>query len=356
MRSADISSLGGKKILMRVDFDVPVREGMIQESYRVRKQAEAIGQLARQKAHVLLVAHISAIPSFATIQAQLSELVGYDLGLIRTLEEIQDFLSGETKIALLENIRMWPGEEANDTEFARQLSAGFDTYVNNAFAVAHREHASVAAITTHLDSYAGPLVTSETEQLASAVSALHKVVVMGGAKASTKIPVIKNLLATSDKILVGGVIANDFLKARGQDVQQSVVDENAAELLAGIDLSDARLVIPEDFNISDGKFLDIGSKSIEKFSAILRLSKVIVWNGPMGKFEDPQFMTATEAVAKAIIDSGALSIIGGGDTISAVDRLNLVDSFTFVSTGGGAMLAFLAGQQLPALTALGYYG
>ncbi|MDP2648269.1 MAG: phosphoglycerate kinase, partial [Candidatus Yanofskybacteria bacterium] len=181
-----------------------------------------------------------------------------------------------------------------------------------------------------------------------------KFVIMGGSKAATKIPVIKNLLPRSEAILVGGVIANDILFVKGQDIGDSVHDQDADVLLQEIDLTNEKLVIPTDFIIEAGKFLDIGEDSTQKFIEIIKTAKTVVWNGPVGMAEDPRFARGTEVIAQAIIDSGALSVLGGGDTIAAVHRLNLIDKFSFISTGGGAMLSFLAGDKLPGLTALNY--
>ncbi|MEK7125194.1 MAG: phosphoglycerate kinase [Patescibacteria group bacterium] len=359
MKTIDqLNDIAGKKVLLRADFDVAVNaDGTVREPFRIQRQRATIDFLLSRGARVLIAAHISAIPSFAAIAEQISTIVGQPLSVLKTLEDIPAFLAGNETIALLENIRTWPEEEKNDDAFAATLAHGFDYYVNNAFAACHREHASVVAIARHLPSYAGLLVEEEVATLDEVIRApaAGKVVIMGGAKASTKIPVIKYLLDKAESVLVGGVIANDMAKALGRDVGSSVVDENYAELLAGLDLADARLVIPEDFVIADGKFLDIGARSTEQFLSSIGKARTVVWNGPLGMFEDERFRMATSRVAQAIVDSGAGSIIGGGDTITALDTSGLLDKFGFVSTGGGAMLMFLAGEKLPGLEVLGYY-
>lgn len=351
----EISDLKGKKVLLRVDFDVPVSEkGEIEEPFRIKKQKEMLDYLVEHGAHVVMVAHISAVQSFADLIPQLHLLLGHEINFIKSVAEIGAYLEHYSGPALIDNIRQNPGEEKNDPEFAKQLADGFDLYINNAFAVCHRNHASVSAITKVLPSYAGLLVEQEVAQLNKVIEAPKegKVVIMGGAKASTKVPVIKYLIDKAETILLGGVVANDFLKEKGQDMGSSVVDADAHELLTGLDLNDSRLVIPKDFVVFDNKILDIGEEAMRQYLDIISKAKMIIWNGPMGLFENPVFSKGTDEIANAVISSKAISIIGGGDTISAVGKLGTLDRFSFVSTGGGAMLAFLAGDKLPGLDAL----
>jgi len=205
-----------------------------------------------------------------------------------------------------------------------------------------------------LPSYAGLLIEQEIAELSKAVqtSSEGKIVIMGGAKASTKVPVIKNLITKAEAVLVGGVVANDILKQKGQDMGSSVVDEDLHLLFTDLDLNDSRLHIPKDFVVFDNKILDIGEQTMKTYIDMIRGAKTIIWNGPMGLFENPIFAKGTNEVAQAIVSSSAVTIMGGGDTISAVDALHLLDRFSFVSTGGGAMLAFLAGDSLPGLEEL----
>lgn len=370
MKNLKQVDLKDKKVLLRVDFDVPVNDdGQIEESFRIKKQKETLDYLVDHGAQVVMVAHISDQSvgrSFANLIPQLHMLLGYEINFLKTMPEIETYFDHYAGPALLDNIRQNEGEEKNDPEFARQLASGFDLYVNNDFAVCHRNHASVSAITKLLPSYVGFLIEEEVAKLKDVIDVPKdgKILIMGGAKASTKIPVIKNFLNKADKILIGGVIANDILKAKGQDVGDSVVDSNASELLAGLDLNNMQLVMPKDFNISDNKILDIGPEAIEEFSEIIKNSKMIIWNGPMGIFEEDKFAEGTRAIAQAITESGAFKVIGGGDTISAVDKFGLGGRFdssrssgqAFVSTGGGAMLSFLAGDKLPGLEVMGFYG
>lgn len=365
-----INDLTGKKVLLRTDFDLPILEnGMIAEIFRIKKQKETIDYLANKDAKIVLVAHISppAGGSFSAILPQLEQILNRKIEFIRDIPDIQKFLnSSGASIGLLDNIRNFKGEKENDESFASELAKGFDIYVNNAFAVCHRNQASVSAITSFLPSYAGFLIEEEIRNLQKAMSAPieDKVIIIGGAKASTKAPVIKNFLDKAEMILLGGVVANDVIKQKGYDVGDSLVDENVAEVLAGIDLNNPKIVIPEDFNLSGERILDIGPKTAERYSRIISNAKTVIWNGPMGMFEKEEFSKGTKAVAEAVIGVRN-SIIGGGDTISAIGKLGLIDpdsisfqdnygasKFTFISTGGGAMLEFLAGNVLPGIRAL----
>lgn len=351
----DIPDLKNKKILLRVDFDVPVSvDGQIEESFRIQKQKEAIDDLATKGAHIVMVAHISAVPSFEGLMPQLCRLLGREVQFIKSIAEAGQYLEHYAGPALLDNIRQNPGEEKNDPDFARQLGAGFDYYVNNAFAVCHRNHASVSAIASVLPGYAGPLIVEEIGQLEKIIDApaAGKVIIIGGAKASTKVPVIKNLIGKSEHVLTGGVVANDILKEKGQDMGSSVVDGDFHALLMSLSLDDSRLSIPKDFIVFDNKILDIGEETMRLYLDIIAGAKLIIWNGPMGLFENPIFAKGTNEIAQAIIASPAFSVIGGGDTISAVDKLGILNKFNFVSTGGGAMLEFLSGKTLPGIAAL----
>lgn len=369
----EIQDLKEKKVLLRVDFDVPVENGKIQENFRIEKQKEMLDYLVEKGAKVVMMAHISASESFSDLIPQLHILLGHEIGFIKKIEDIAGYLEHYSGPALLENIRNFPGEVENSEEFARNLAnpstssrqGGFDLYVNNAFAVCHRNHASVSAITKILPSYAGLLIQKEVAELEKVIRAPKegKIVVMGGAKAATKIPAIKNLLDKSEVILIGGVIANDALKLRGYNIQDSVVDENPAELFEGIDLYDARLQFPEDFAMGENKILDIGRNTIKAYQEFIEKASMTIWNGPMGLYEDPQFTIGTNQIALAIVENDkAYKVLGGGDTIAAVNKMNLLNRFntstslgtSFVSTGGGAMLDFLAGKELPGLVALGY--
>ena len=367
----DIADLKDKKVLLRVDFDVPVSDkDEIQESFRIKKQKEVLDYLVSHDAKVIMVAHISdksVDDSFASLVPQLHLLLGYEINFIKTVLEIGAYLANYAGPALLENIRQNSREKENDPEFAKQLAVGFDIYVNNDFAVSHRNHASVSAVAGLLPSYAGFVVEEEVARLSEVINSPKegKVIVIGGAKTETKVPVIKNFMGKAGRILIGGVVANDIMKERGTDIGASLADKNSKELLAGLDLASSVLVLPKDFVISENKILDIGQETEKEYADIINNASMIIWNGPMGMFEKLEFAHGTRAIAEAMITSKASKIIGGGDTISAVDSFGLLGKFSaeggsasggnFVSTGGGAMLAFLAGEKLPGLEVLGYY-
>ncbi|OGM96209.1 MAG: phosphoglycerate kinase [Candidatus Yanofskybacteria bacterium RIFCSPHIGHO2_02_FULL_38_22b] len=353
----DIPDLKDKKILLRVDFDVPVdKQGIIIDSFRVKQQKETIDLLVSRGAKVFMVAHSNYIISFELIVEQLQDLLGYTIKFIHDIQTVSKRQINEG-LALLENIRVHEGEKKNDTNLGQLLSAGFDYYINNAFAECHRNYVSVSAVTKFLPSYAGLLIEKETQQLQKVIDAPPegKIIIIGGAKASTKIPVIKNLINKAEAVIVGGVIANDILKSKGEDVGNAIVDNNLEELFSGLDLNDPRIIMPDDFNLFENRMPDIGPLSVKKFSEIINQASMIVWNGPVGIFEDERFTAGTKGIAEAVAGSRSFKVLGGGDTISAVEKFGLLDRFDFVSTGGGAMLAFLAGDKLPGLEALGYY-
>lgn len=355
---SDIADFKGKKILVRSDFDVPVGpDGLIEEPFRIKKQKYLIDFLFENGAKTVIAAHISAVNSYADLLPQINDLLGREVTFVKSLDALPAALENYTAPILLDNIRLFEGEKENDKAFAERLASGFDAYINNGFAVSHRNQASVSAVAEFLPAYAGPLMVEEVEHLRKAIEAPAegKVVIMGGAKAETKVPVIKNFIGRAEKILIGGVVANDVLKAKGQDMGSSLVDENYKELLLGLDINDPTLWVPEDFIVFDNKILDIGDQTMRKYIDAIMGAKMIIWNGPMGLFENPAFARGTDELAKAASGASAFRIIGGGDTISAINRLGLLDKFNFVSTGGGAMLAFLGGEELPGLKALGYY-
>ncbi len=374
----DIPNLKNKKVLLRVDFDVPLEQltinpesspeasygagsqqlTKIRGDFRIKRQKKMIDWLVERGAKVIMIAHLhSEESSFFDLMPQLHILLGYKIRFIKKIEDIEGHLANYQGIGLLDNIRKFDGEKENSKELAGKLSKGFDVYINNDFAVCHRNHASVSAITEFLPSYAGLLVKEEVTGLQKAIdsSKVGKVVIIGGAKAETKVPVIKNFIDKADLILLGGVVANDVLKEKGRDMDDSIVDENSEELLAGLDINDPKLLVPDDFVVFDNRILDIGEKTIRKYADAVRRASMVIWNGPMGLFENPSFAMGTNELAKAIVASNAYKIVGGGDTISALDKLGIIGKFDFVSTGGGAMLAFLAGQHMPGLESLGYY-
>lgn len=329
--------LYGKKILLRVDFNVPVENGKILDTFKIKAHKETTDYLISCGAKLTLLSHITAVENFKPLLSQ-----------IKIILQTENF-------SLYENIRKYKGEEKNDDDFAKKLSKSFDIYVNDAFSVSHRNHASLVAVTKFLPSYAGLSLIKEIENLEKVleVSRENKTLIIGGAKIDTKFPVIKNFLDKAENILIGGAVANVFLKAKGVDIKKSLTDDKFLEDARNL-LKEKNLIIPEDYIISDDMILDIGQKTTDKFIKTISESKTVIWNGPLGKSEVEQFSQGTKEIARAIINSTTFSIVGGGDTIAFLEKNNIADKFNYVSTGGGAMLEFLAGETLPGLTALGY--
>lgn len=367
--------LTNKKILLRVDFDISVKGGKIRENFRIKSHRETLDYLLDNGAKVMLISHLGhdvSEASFAPIVEQLGLILGQTLTLVphAALDSV-GALFDKCPILLLDNLRQDSREVENDDGFAMELAKGFDYYINDAFAAMHRNHASLVAITRHLPSYAGLLVKKEIDNLEQAMGAPMegKVLVLGGAKISTKMPIIKNFLDKADKILIGGALANNFFKAQGIKIGTSVVDDSIAP-----DIRSENIILPKDFITAEKEsesgsvklykqladvgpieaILDIGPETAEEWADIIERSKMVIWNGPMGFFEHKNFAEGTEIVAEAVVKAEC-SIIGGGDTIAAVDKFGLLERYSFVSTGGGAMLEFLAGNKLPGLEALSYY-
>ncbi len=342
MRTLDeAGEVRGKAVFLRADLDVTVgADGIITEPFRIERQRATLTELLARGARVIVAAHISAVPSFEPLLPQLQRLLGVQMLFCKDFDQKQAFLRSPGSLALLENLRANPGEEDNNEAFAGELVAGCDLYVNNAFAVCHREHASVATAPLIVPSFAGRLVAEEVANLEHVIKepSAGKIIFMGGAKASTKVPVVQYMLGRAERVVLGGVVANDVIAGR-----------------TDVDAHDPRLVVPTDFVIDGGVALDIGAQSARMFADLAATAKLIVWNGPMGKFEDERYALGTRALAQAIASSSGFTVIGGGDTIAAVDAFRIPrERFGFVSTGGGAMLTFLAGTDMPGLRVLGY--
>ena len=351
--------LYGKKILLRVDFNMPIENGGISETYRIKVNKETINFLIERGAIVGLVSHITAIDSFEPILNQIKEVLGINFNFINNCigESVKTGLNSAKPggVFLLENVRKYEGEEKNDINFAKNLAEPFDLYINNAFSASHRNHASLVAVTKFLPSYAGFLLIKEIEKLNGAldIPKSGKTLILGGAKIETKFPVIKNFLDKAENILIGGAVANVFLKASGVDIKKSLTDDNFLEDAKSL-LKEENLIIPEDYVVSGDMILDVSQKTIDKFVKTISESKMVIWNGPLGKAENEEFSNGSRKILEAIINSGAFSIAGGGDTIAFLEKSGFINKFNYVSTGGGAMLEFLAGNKLPGLVALRY--
>lgn len=385
-RTLDSLDVSGKRVLVRVDFNVPLDGTTITDDTRIQAALPTINTLLDRNAAVILVSHLGrpkgkVVPEFslAPVAKRLSELLGKDVRFASDVvgpsaQEISESIQ-PGDVALLENVRFEPGEERNDEDLATALAELADVYVNDAFGAAHRAHASTEGVAHKLPHAAGLLMERELSALSRALDDPGRplVVILGGAKISDKIGVIRKFLDTADAILVGGGIANTLVAAQGKEMGKSLVETGSLDVARQI-LDDAKtskcdLVIPTDFVVAsspddaanaetvtevapDKAALDIGPESIAAFSDWIAKAKTIVWNGPMGLFEVSPFDAGTRAIAAAVAASDGYSIVGGGDSVAAVHQAGLADQMDHVSTGGGASLEFLEGKTLPGVAAL----
>jgi len=381
-------SVSGKKVLVRVDFNVPLdKERNVTDASRIEAALPTIRFLLEHGANVALVSHLGRPKGevkeelrMDPVASKLAEMTGLKVKKLdvctgeEVCQTVDSLQTGE--VVLLENVRFYPGEKKNNPEFAKALSAGFDLHVMDAFGTAHRAHASVAGVSQYITSVAGFLMEKEIKYLGSAVTDPEHpfVAIIGGAKVSGKLEVLGNLINKVDVLLIGGGMAYTFLKAQGHSVGTSLLEEDlvdtAKEVMAAAAEKGVALLLPVDNVIAD-KFdneaniqtvgndipdgwmaLDIGPETVSAFQKEISRARTVVWNGPMGCFEMSRFAAGTQAVCKAVAESSATSIIGGGDSVAAVNRSGLADSMTHISTGGGASLEFLEGKTLPGIAAL----
>ncbi len=354
--------LGHETVLLRVDLNVE----KVEDSLRLEASIPTIKWLTERGAKIVLLSHRgrpkiaggtdSTLSLRATIPFLMKQL-GQNINFIDTpdLQVAKDLIAEAPigSINMLENLRFHADEEANDNKFAKQLAALGTMYVNDAFAVSHRKNASVVAISRYLPSYAGLLFEKEYATLSGILKkpAHPLIFIIGGAKTADKVPVIKNFLKIADCFLLGGGAGNTALVADGVDIKTSIYDPALIGFMKKI-LKSGKLELITDWLGEDEKILDIGLKTIDKFTARIKTAKTIVWNGPLGLFENPKFAAGSIAIAKAIAESNAFSIVGGGETTQLILSLGLQDKFSFLSTAGGAMLKFLAGKKLPGIEAL----
>ncbi|NLB70982.1 MAG: phosphoglycerate kinase [Chloroflexi bacterium] len=377
--------VNGKKVIVRVDFNVPIKEGKISDDTRMTAALPTINYLLDHGAAVILMSHLGRPKTKADLQFSLRPVADHLATLVDAPVKFVEDSRGEIakqaaadlkpgEILVLENTRFYPEESKNDKEMSRELASLADLFVNDAFGTAHRAHSSTVGVADFLPSAAGFLLEKEIKYLGNAIADPVRpfVAILGGAKISDKIGVIENLLKTADKILFGGGMANTFLKAQGYEMADSLVEsdvlETAKELMAK---SAGKIMLPVDYvaanafeaeaekktlplgNVPEGwRVLDIGPETVKKFGEVIADAGTVVWNGPMGVFEFPRFALGTFEIAKAVADSDAVSIIGGGDSVSAINMSGLSDKITHISTGGGASLEMLEGIELPGLAIL----
>ena len=375
----------GKKVIVRVDFNVPIKEGKITDDTRITAALPTINYLLEHGAAVILMSHLGRPKTKEDTQFSLRPVAEHLATLIDAPVKFAADCRGEIaktaaadlkagEVLVLENTRFYPEETKNGVEMSKDLASLADLFVNDAFGSAHRAHSSTAGIADYLPAAAGFLMEKEIKYLGNAIADPVRpfVAILGGAKISDKIGVIENLLKTADKILIGGGMANTFLKAQGYEMADSLVEAEVLDTAKDlISRAEDKIMLPVDMVLGNAfdaeaemrmaalgdvptgwRMLDVGPLTVEQFSDVILSAGTVVWNGPMGVFEFPRFAEGTFGVARAVANSDAISIIGGGDSVSAINQSGLSDKITHISTGGGASLEMLEGLELPGLAVL----
>ena len=374
-------NVDNKKVLVRVDFNVPLNQDLeVEDTFRIEAHLETIKYLKEHNAKIILISHLGSPKgkeigfSLKPVAKKLEEISSFKVNFIEeTLspkvdQEIDNLKAGE--ILLLENLRFYKEEEENDNEFAASLARLADIFVEDAFSVCHRAHASTSGICSFIDSYAGLLLEKEINALEGVNRNIKRpfVAVIGGAKILTKVSVIKNFLDKADVILLGGMVANTVLKFKG--VYGEIKEKEVFEAIKDIDFESPKVIVPIDGMISKDNFSrvggidtikdneeisDIGPETIEYYKKIIKQAKTVVFNGPMGKIENEVFAKGTEEIARVISAQNNYSVVGGGETVDFINKKNMKKEFSFISSGGGAMLEYISGKKLPGIEALNKY-
>ena len=386
----DQENLNEKRVLLRLDLNVPLKNGMITDQTRIDKILPVINFLLKKKSKIIVISHVgrpkgkinkdlSLKPICENLEKKINQKINLIKDNILELKRDNLFRDSKEQIIFLENIRFYEEEEKNDTDFSKHLSNLADLFVNDAFSCSHRAHASVSKITQFLPSYAGIQMETEINALKKVTTEIKKPVacIIGGSKISTKIGIIKNLIPKFDNIIIVGGMANNVLSYMGNSIGKSIKEDNCDSIIDNIFKTSkkysCKIIYPEDVVVgksikdkgkikelnevnNDDFILDIGPKTINKIKGIIENSKTILWNGPAGYFENPSFALGSYEIAKKIVDqskNGSIySIAGGGDTIAVLNQINVINNFDFVSTAGGAFLEYLEGKELPGIKAL----
>jgi phosphoglycerate kinase len=392
LKSIADAEVAGKRVLVRADLNVPVADGKVSDATRLERILSGLNDLSARKARVVVISHFGRPKggpdpkmSLAPVAAKLAELLGKPVQFVDACigDKAEDAVSrlAPGDIAVLENLRFHAGEEKNDAEFASALARSGDVFVNDAFSAAHRAHASTEGLARVLPAYAGPLMLEEISALLAVLDKPERPVaaLVGGAKVSSKIPILKHLIGKVDKLIIGGGMANTFLMSHGVDIGKSLAEpdfvDTAREIMAAAKAQGCAVVLPEDAVIarefksgvahavvpmlavpSDALILDVGPKSVEHMASVLTECRTLLWNGPLGAFEIEPFGNGTFALARAaakLTKEGKLTTVaGGGDTVAALNAAGATQDFTYVSTAGGAFLEWLEGRELPGVAAL----
>ena len=384
----DQKNLDKKKVLLRLDLNVPLKNGSITDETRINKIIPIIDFLIKEQSKIIIISHVgrpkgkvimdlSLKPICENVEKKINKKISLVKEDIFKLKKEDLFKDPNDQIVFLENIRFYKEEEKNDTNFAQHLAKLADLYVNDAFSCSHRAHASVSKITEFLPSFAGLQLETEISALKKVTTEIKKPItcIIGGSKISTKIGIIKNLISKFDNIIIVGGMANNIIKYKGNQIGKSIKEENCdlmiKEIFETLKSHSCKIIFPEDVligknlddepqikqlnNINDDDIiLDIGPKTLDKIKRIIENSETVLWNGPAGYFENPNFANGSYDIAKAISNknNSIYSVVGGGDTIALINKIKLIENFNFVSTAGGAFLEYLEGKELPGIKAL----